>query len=91
MLHMLGVIAQSSEMFAAQDIADSEPGFEGHRDYEGVTRYAGEFAHGVGGVVEMLEDFETGDGVETTVGKRQGEHGRADARGGRGMGERGGA
>jgi hypothetical protein len=30
MLHMLGVIAQAAEVFAAQHIAEAEPGFEGY-------------------------------------------------------------
>ena len=72
MLHMLGMIAQPAEMLAAKDIADAEPGFEGYRDYEGAARYAGEFAYGGGRVFEMLEYFEAGDGVETSVGEGQG-------------------
>ena len=38
---------------------------------------------------EMFQYFEAGDRVETTVDEGQGEHGRADARGGGGLGERG--
>ena len=43
MLHMLGVIAQSAEMLAAQDVADAEPGFERYGDHKSLARYAGEF------------------------------------------------
>ena len=81
MLHMLGVIAQSREVFAAQDVADAEIGFKGHGHDEGAAGHARQFADSGGGVVEMLEDFEAGDGVEAAVGEGQREDRCADALG----------
>lgn len=91
MLHMLGVIAQSREVFAAQDVADAEIGLEGHGHDDGATGDARQFADSGGGVVEMLEDFQAGDGVEAAGGEGEREHGGADAVGCGDFGEGGGA
>ena len=69
MLHMLGMVAQSGEMFSAEHVADAEVGFEGDGDDEGFASDAREVADGVGWAIEMLEDLEAGDDVEAGVGE----------------------
>ena len=91
MLHMLGVIAETGEIFSAQDVADAEVGFKGHGDDHGAAGDARQFAHGGSGVVEMFQDFQAGDGVEGAGGEGQGEHGCADAVGDSDFGQGGGA
>jgi len=88
MLHMLGMVAQSGEMFSAEHVADAEVGFEGDGEDEGFASDAREVADGVGWAIEMLEDLEAGDDVEAGVGEGKLEHTGADATG-RGVGEDG--
>ena len=71
MLHMLRVIAQTGQMFSAEDVADAEIGFKRHGHDDGASRHARQFAHGGPGIVQMLQHFQAGDGVEAAGCKGQ--------------------